>query len=338
MKNIFIRICCGLLCGLLLLVSLTACSAGRPIKSSSEELTVVGTVEQYEVLYEELRYVTLLYRDQLANQFGEDIWSDPATAEQYRPQLEELVKRNITANYAVLTLARAVGITPETDEIQSAVSDYMNELVTEMGGRANYKAALKEMGLTDSFLRFTVAVDYCQNELYYSYTQDLGLIETDEDTIYDYIMDGNFIRTVHVYIQNDEGDDVDKNRAAAEDVHKRLTEGEDINKIIGSSVNEDFDLTTTDGYYFTHGEMINAYEDAAFALKIDGFSDVIETPDGFYIIKRLPLEASYVMKNLVTLMNQYQYATLNKFIDDRQAELTFEFNEYGADLDLTKIN
>ncbi len=338
MKRIWIKIFCGLLCGLLTLSSLTACSAGRPIKSSDEELTAVGTVDEYEVLYEELRFVTLMYRTQLEGQYGKDIWSDPATAEQYRGELEELVMRNITANYAVLTLCRAVGITPDAGEIQTAVADYIDELVVEIGGRSAYKSALREQGLTDHFLRFTVAVDYCQNELYYSYTQDLGLIETDEDVVYDYIMDGNFIRTVHVYIQNDQGDDIEKNRAAAEDVHRRLTEGEDINKIIGSSVNEDFDLTTTNGYYFTRGEMITAYEDAAFALEIGSFSDVVETSTGFYVIKRLPLEADYVMKNLVTLMNQYQFSLLNKFIDDRQAELVFEFNEYGAGLDLTKIN
>lgn len=338
MKNILLRITCAALCCLLLALSLTACAAGRPIKGSKEELAVVGTVKDYEVLYEELRYVTLLYRSQLEAQYGKGIWDNPTTAEQYRGELEELVKRNITANYATLSLCAEVGITPDRTEIKNAVSDYVDELVTEIGGRGEYKKALAEQNLTDSFLRFTIGVEYCQNELYYSYTQDLGLIETDEEVIYDYIMDGNFIRTVHVYIQNDQGDDVEANRAAAEKVHQRLKDGEDINKIIGSSVNEDFDLTTTNGYYFTRGEMIKAYEEAAFALEIGSFSDVVETSTGFYIIKRLELEPAYVMQNLMTLINQYQYSELNRYLDERQAELVFQFNEFGAGLDLTKIN
>lgn len=338
MKNIVLKVISAALCCLLLATSLTACAAGRPIKGSDEDLAVVGTVKNYEVLYEELRYVTLLYRDQLQAQHGEGIWDDPATAEQYRGELEELVKRNITANYATLSLCSEVGITPDRTEIKDAVSKYIDELITEIGGRGEYKKALAEQNLTDHFLRFTIGVEYCQNELYYSYTQDLGLIETDEDVIYDYIMDGNFVRTVHVYIQNDPTDDIEANRAAAQDVHKRLSEGEDINKIIGSSVNEDFDLTTTHGYYFTRGEMITAYEDAAFALEIGKFSDVVETSTGFYIIKRLELEPSYVMQNLLTLIDQYQYSQLNKFLDDRQAELVFEFNDFGAGLDLTKIS
>ena len=337
MNKLYVKIFCGLLCGLLLLSSLTACATRGAIKSTKEELMVVGTVDGYEVLYEELRFVTLMYRAQLEDQYGKGIWDDPTTAEQYRAELEDLVMRNVTANYAVLSLCRAVGITPDAREITEAVDQYINELISEVGGRAAYKKALQEQGLTDNFLRFTIATDYCQNELYYSYTQDLGLIETDQDVIYDYIMEGNFIRTVHVYIQNDAGDNIEQNRAAAEDVYRRLGEGEDINKIIGSSVNEDFDLTTTNGYYFTRGEMISAYEDAAFALEVGEFSQVVETQSGFYVIKRLPLEASYVLTNLTTLINQYQFALLNKFIDDRQAELVFEFNEYGAGLDLTKI-
>ncbi len=337
MKKFILKIVCVALCCLTVL-PLAACSAGRPIKGSDEDLTVVGTVRGHEVLYEELRYVTLLYRDQLEAQHGKGIWDDPATAEQYRGELEQLVARNITANYATLTLCSEVGITPDRTEIQEAVAKYVDELVAEIGGRGEYKAALAEQNLTDHFLRFTIGVEYCQNELYYSYTQDLGLIETDEEAIYDYIMDGNFIRTVHVYIQNDAGDDIEANRAAAEQVYARLENGEDINKMIGSSVNEDFDLTSTHGYYFTRGEMISAYEEAAFALEVGGFSQVVETPAGFYIIKRLELEPSYVMQNLPTLMKQYQYSQLNKFLDDRQAELTFEFNEYGDSLDLTTIS
>ncbi|MBQ9079453.1 MAG: peptidylprolyl isomerase [Clostridia bacterium] len=338
MKNSLIKACGILLVAVMLVTSLTSCSAGRPIKSTEEELAVVGTVGNFEVLYEELRCVTLLYRDQLANKYGDGIWSDPALTEQYRPELYELVSRNITANYAVLSLCAEVGISPDAEEIQNAVTEYINELVDEIGGRSEYKKALEQQNITDHFMRFTISVDYCQNELFYSYTEDLALIETDYEKIYDYIMDGNFVRTLHVYIQNDAGDDIEKNRAAAQDVVERLRDGEDIKKIIGSSVNEDFDLTTTDGYYFGRGEMIQAYEDAAFALDVNGISDVIETSTGFYVIQRFPLETAYVMQNLTTLTEQYQYSELNSYIDERQAELTFEFNDYGNTIDLTKIS
>lgn len=327
-----------LLCLALLTPALLSCSAGRAIKGTREELTVVGTVSGFEVLYEELLYVTQLYRDQLENTYGKGIWDDPDTAEAHREELEALVERNITANYAVLSLCREVQIDYENSAIQDAVDEYIDELVDELGGRSAYKDELAARGLTDHFLRFTVAVDYCQNELYYVYTQDLGLIESSEDAIYDIIMSGEFVRTLHVYIQNDEGDDVEANRAKAYDVKAQLDAGTDIKKLIGSSVNEDLSLTTTDGYYFTHGEMLEAYEQAAFSTEIGGISDVIETWGGFYVLQRLELEPQYVMTHLSSLALQYQYAQLNSFIDERQGELHIEYNDTGAALDLTKIS
>lgn len=327
-----------LLCLLLSASTLPACSDGRPIKGTDKELTVVGTVSGFEVLYEELLCVTQLYRDQLEATYGEGIWDDPTTAEEHRAELEELVARNITANYAVLSLCREVQIDYENSTIQDAVDEYIDELADELGGRSAYKEALAEQGLTDHFLRFTVAVDYCQNELYYVYTQDLGLIESSEDAIYDIIMSGEFVRTLHVYIQNDEGDDVEANRAKAADVKAQLDAGADIKKLIGSSVNEDLSLTTTDGYYFTRGEMVAAYEEAAFSLEVGGISDVVETYGGFYIIQRLELEPQYVLTHLSSLATQYQYAQLNSFIDERQSELQIEYNDYGASLDLTTLS
>ena len=338
MKKILIKIAGLLLCAVMLVLSLVSCAAGRPVKASAQDLKVVGKVGNFDVLYEELRYVTLFYKQQLEDKYGEGIWKDTATAQKYSDELYELVTRNITANYAVLSLCAEVGITTDAKEIQESVTSYINEMAEELGGRSQYKKQLKAENATDHFLRFTIAVDYCQNELYYSYTQDLGLIETDFEKIYDYIMADNFVRTVHVYIQNDKDDDVEKNRAAAENVVEQIKNGESINKLIGSSVNEDFDLTTTDGYYFGRGEMLQAYEDAAFALEVNEVSGVVETPTGFYVIKRLPLESAYVMQHLTTLIDQYQYSELNKYIDQRQEQLSIEFNDYGKSLDLTAIN
>ena len=59
---------------------------------------------------------------------------------------------------------------------------------------------------------------------------------------------------------------------------------------------------------------------------------------GFYVIQRLPIEADYVQKNLGTLKNNYQYAELNKFIDEKQGDLIFVPNDYCKGLDLVAMN
>lgn len=321
---------------LCLLCSLVSCNKARPIRSSKEELTPVGTVAGHEVLYEELRYLTLKYREAMAATYGETIWDTAESRELYRAELEKAVMDNITSNYAVLALCDEVQIKHTEKAIEEAVQKYVQETVDQLGGMKVYREQMESEFLTDHFFRFSLAVSFCETELMYVYTDDLGLIERDEDKIYDMIMGGDFARTLHIYIENNPGDDVEKNRALAQDIRRQIDEGEKFNTLIGRH-SEDFYMTTTNGYYFTHGEMVKEYEDAAFALEIGAISDVIETTDGFYIIQRLEPQTEYVLSNLSTLIDQYQYAMLYNMIDEKQAELSLIWNDYGKTLDLTTL-
>ena len=324
------------LLALCLLCSLVSCNKARPIRSSKEELTPVGTVAGHEVLYEELRYLTLKYREAMAATYGETIWDTAESRELYRAELEKAVMDNITSNYAVLALCDEVQIKHTEKAIEEAVQKYVQETVDQLGGMKVYREQMESEFLTDHFFRFSLAVSFCETELMYVYTDDLGLIERDEDKIYDMIMGGDFARTLHIYIENNPGDDVEKNRALAQDIRRQIDEGEKFNTLIGRH-SEDFYMTTTNGYYFTHGEMVKEYEDAAFALEIGAISDVIETADGFYIIQRLEPQTEYVLSNLSTLIDQYQYAMLYNMIDEKQAELSLIWNDYGKTLDLTTL-
>ena len=77
---------------LLLTLSLTA-GALALVSCSGDKLnrTVVGDVNGYEVYYEELRWMTMQYKDLMAASYGADIWENKETAEKYREELEAAV-------------------------------------------------------------------------------------------------------------------------------------------------------------------------------------------------------------------------------------------------------
>ena len=95
---------------------------------------------------------------------------------------------------------------------------------------------------------------------------------------------------------------------------------------------------TSDGIYFTYGQMGKAYESAAFELDIYGVSGVIETEDGYYVIMRLEPELETVRKKAGELLTQYQYAVMKTAIDAQKEKIEFVPNEAFDALDLVEIN
>ena len=97
--------------------------------------------------------------------------------------------------------------------------------------------------------------------------------------------------------------------------------------------------TTGNGFYFAKGEMDERYENAAFSLPVYGASDVVEVEDGYYIIMRMPIEQSYVNRNLDTLKGNMHFVKLNAMVNERYAELKEDFalTRYGEKLDLENL-
>ncbi|MBO7249846.1 MAG: peptidylprolyl isomerase [Clostridia bacterium] len=313
---------------------LTACAKYEPIESTEQDLTVVGHVGEFEVKYEELRFVLLSQKKIMMEKYGEDIFENPETSAHYTEMLREFVYESLTANYVILTLCREVGIEANEEPLLEAVQEKLESTANELGGARRYKKFLAENNMTDSFFRFNLLVDIMQNELYYVYTKDLQLIEVDDDKIYDAIQ-SEFARTQHIYISKSNGKSYDQNKAIIDSAYAQLTSGADF-MTVATTYGEDTELTT-DGYYIPKGYMSEAYDKAAFELSVDAFTGVIEDDDGFYIIKRLAIEPMYLMINFDTLKDRYQkYAFLN-IIDTEREKLEFVPTEYLAALDILSI-
>ena len=329
---------------LLLLLAVTAGSLSL-LSCSGDKLnrTAVGTVGAYEVYYEELRWMTMQYKDLMAASYGADIWDSKETAEKYRAELESAVFSNIISNYAVLTLCdddmlklngeKLIDI--DGEEVKEIIDSYVEATIEEAGGKLAYESALKDNYLTESLYRFISGVDICESILF-NYYCSLAIIDDSDEAAVDYIYE-NFIRTVHIYIQNDKGDDVQANRALAEAIKLKLENGEDINELV-KKYSEDRYMASEDGYYFTNGQYSEAYENAAFALEVGEISPVVETYSGFYVIQRLGLDGAYIGAHFATeLKDQYLLAVFNKEVEACKNTLSFTLNDFGKSIDLVEM-
>lgn len=300
----------------------------------------IGTCAGYDVLYEELRYVTLTYKALMENTYGEGIWDTPESAAKYRAELEESVWRVMINNYAVLAACAAYGGNPaedmEDDAIQNAVDKQVDEAIAAAGGEDAFESELKKTYMTEHFLRFTLTVAQLENELYYVLTDDLGLIEDNADAFMTWLEDGNCVYVQHIFISNDEGEDKDANRQKAEDARNQLLGGTDISDLVGTAVNEDLQNVTP--YYIVRDVYAEEMENAAFALHEAGdVSEVIDTGDGYYVMVRVPDDTPTLLAKIPSLLKSYQWARVEAIIDTYKPDLKIELNEYGKTIDLLEI-
>ncbi len=327
----------SLLLALLLLAgALVGCTSAK----TKQEQTVIGTCSGFDVLYEELRYVTLTYKKILEGTYGEGIWDDPTTAEQHREELETIVWSMMLNNYAVLATCLDYGMTRESmfsEAINEAVQQQIDDTIEEYGSKSAFRADLEAMHMTENFLRFCLRVAYLENELKYILTSDLGFIETDPRPFLEWLREGNFVYVQHILIRNDPGDDVEANRAKAEEIRSQIERGETrIEDIVGTKVNEDVMNITP--YFLVRDVYVEELENAAFALYASGdVSEVVDTVDGFYVLVRMEYDEVELERQADDLLSSYQWAIAEKISMSKKEEISIELNEYGKTLDLLTI-
>lgn len=313
----------------LMLTSLASCAEG--IKSTDEQARVVGECGGYKVKYEELRFLTLTSKAALMAKYGEDIFSKESSkwTGELKDELEDMVEEQLCQNYASVITFKKNGIKTNDVESKRYVNEYVGSVRKSFKTDEEYLAYLDECFMTDSVLRFNAALEGC----FYRYYEKLAG-KLDEEA-YNAVMNADgFIRTMSIFVKNDEGEDVARNRRDAEKIHSEIMAGAPLSSYIGTKYNQD---TGACDYYFMKGYFDEAYEEAAFDLEVGEISPVIETEEGFYIIQRMELSNTYMISNIEALKSIYfeckMYENINKLAD----ELDFELNKYGETVDLLSM-
>ena len=325
----------------------------RPIKGSEEELRAVGSIDGFEVKYEELRYISLLYQSAYKRNYGENVWNDEALREQHLEDFENDVITNLKNNYAVLAACKSLNIDTNMKEADKYAQEQIEKIVKDDfgGSMKKYKEFLKENNLTDSLLRFLCKIDFLESLALHTMADNGLYIEYNDSTYLDFLdyvlTSEDYGRAIHVYFSKTVGN-AEENAsklAQANDISNTLKNIEDdterydkMKEYIGKTEYVDgFSISTIDGIYFTRGQMGEEYENAALELDEYGVSNTIETDDGYYVIMKLPKEQKYVYENGPNLLSYYQNAVLNVYVTAYKNSIEFVPNEYFNSLDLTRI-
>ena len=244
-----------------------------------------------EVPFDLYRYIFLTFCDRFA---GEDAgyWED--MSDENTAQAAEAVKLYTLNNALSFPMfrqwAKELGVSlteEEKAEIEQVAADWEEYL----GSEEEYESFLSINHLTKELA--------IQMELDTQLSNKVLEAAFGENIKADVLE--NFVHVQHVLIQFEdaEADDHSAELAKAEEVLEKAKAGEDFNALM-EEYNED-PGEPEEGYYFPAGVMVQEFEDASFALKDGEISDIVETSYGYHIIKRLPMDESYIDAHLLDL-------------------------------------
>ncbi len=332
----FLRFAASLLALTLLLGALPACSQNKE---------VIATEGEYEIYYEYLRFATLNFKAEMDKVYGDGdeengtIWDDPATAEKYKPLLEEKVWGLISDNQAVLSACAAYGIdrdVMEGETVQKAVETNMKALRNQYSSYAAYEEAIEASFMNEDVFRFYFGIEEMKKQLRTAMLQKGEMID-EETEFLTWMQDGNYAYVQHVARFIGENDGEEFERAIIADVHAGLASGEhDIAYYIDSRNNED--TSNTAPYFIVRGVYDDQLVDAALALEeVGDVSDIIEVEDGLYILVRMEEEDGVLEKELATIFSLYQWSVVGDRVEEAKKNLKFDMTEFGQNLDILSI-
>lgn len=317
----------ALAAGLLSLTLLFAGCGSAALESTQEELTPVMTIGGYEVPYELYRYVAMNYKNQYEAGLDEAAAAELWLGEDGKALLETLETETadtLKNLYVTLSLAETYSLTPDSALINESVSTRMDEIYESYENDTDaYLESLRPYYMNDSVYRFLIQDEVLTEELFYAMLNS-GDILSDEDALRAKIESDEFIRIKQILIASDNGNSAEDNRALAEDIHSRLENGADFDTLIETYGEDLYMFNNDDGYYIIRGNRYEAFEDAAFALDVGEFSDIVETDAGFSILMRYEKKQSYLDTHFDALCQEYFDSAYNALLQTHLDTLTVE--------------
>ncbi|MGD2186377.1 MAG: peptidylprolyl isomerase [Desulfobacterales bacterium] len=182
---------------------------------------------------------------------------------------------------------KGIQVKPET------VKEQLMIVKQRFPSEAEFKKALEENQITESKIRADIKRDMAIKQLL-DKEVDQKVTITDEEgkTFYDtnpqLFQQPERVKASHILIKVDEGASDEKKaeaRKKIKEIQKKVQQGEDFAVLAktyseGPSAPRGGDLN-----YFGRGQMVKPFEDAAFRLKTNETSDIVETRFGYHLIK-----------------------------------------------------
>lgn len=216
---------------------------------------------------------------------------------------KEAVEDFYRINAALVTLCAENGIEFTEDEYKQNVQAYILAMQSSYG--EEYDSVFADSPFSKYFF-------YLYSTIYqplFSKLNDIYLENDSSDFVsasrsatLEYMNENDYVRAKHILIQFPDGENEDGTLTDAQKEEVLAKANEVLDKVNAMSDISEFDAlieqynedpgmeSNPDGYYFTKGEMVEEFENAAYGLEEGKTSGLVETSYGYHILLKLPLD------------------------------------------------
>lgn len=307
---------------------------------------VIFTVGGVDIRFDEYRYMVKYYDSyyEIYNGITKDMWEGN---EQNYEVFKEDVKANLIEQNFGNIVAKKYDVTLD-DEDYEMVDVYMDNEKAQFESEEAFQQALAASGVKEELIRNLITSSVMSEKVYNElYAGDNARLIPSDDEIKKDIKD-NYVRVYHLLIANEhfegtegyeDADEATLKAAAKTLAEEKLAEiqsGADIYELAQSIGDDPGMQENPDGYLFTYGKMVPQFEEASFALAVDGLSGLVETDYGYHIIKRLEQD-SFVEENFATVREQYVNDYFNTEVNQILADAEIVYSDFYDDITYNSI-
>lgn len=261
----------------LTIVMLAALLAGCGMIKVNPEVdknTVVAKINGEEIKKEEFMKIFEVFKVQYEQQFGTDVWERETEGKKFIDVVREKLLNMIVDEKLQVKKAEELGITVTDDEVNAEIEKSRKYFDTE----EEFNEFLKGQSMDLEYFKQSMKKELMINKLTDKLTEKVAVSDEDVKAYYD-ANQGEFIsvKASHILLDSKE---------EAEKILQRVKAGENFNELANQN-SKDPSAKQNSGElgYFKHGDMVEPFENAAFAMNPGEISDIVQTDFGFHIIK-----------------------------------------------------
>lgn len=261
---------------------ITGLSWGQEASPKAAASGKVATVNGVDILKKDLDHEMNRIKQRAMAGNGQESELDPQQLE--RQALESIIDRELLYQASIKN-----GVTVSPEQVNSRMDMMKKNFPTE----AEFQSALERTGLTEAAVKASigqmVSIEmYIEKEV----KPKVAVSENEIKTFYDqnpnYFKKPEQVHASHILVKVPEnGTEKDKSQAMTKirAAQSRIQKGEDFKTVAQSTSEDPSGPNGGDLGFFSRGQMVKPFEDAAFSLEKGRVSDVVTTRFGYHLIK-----------------------------------------------------